>query len=164
MVFATMGSNFADFDNDGWLDMYLGTGDPTLATWSPTGCSRTSKAGGSPRSPAPPAPATCRKATASPAATGTATATSISSSRWAAPCDGDQYHNVLFQNPGQGNNWLTVKLMGKKTNRAAIGARIKVVTAGEKPLDDPPPRHLRQQLRRQPAGADDRPGQGRADR
>ena len=47
---------------------------------------------------------------------------------------GDQYHNVLFQNPGQGNNWLTVKLVGKKTNRAAIGARIKVVTAGADPL------------------------------
>jgi hypothetical protein len=29
---------------------------------------------------------------------------------------------------------LTVKLVGKKSNRAAIGARIKVVTAGEKPL------------------------------
>src|SRR5580704_8857241 len=47
---------------------------------------------------------------------------------------GDQYHNVLFQNPGQGNNSLTVKLIGKKTNRAAIGARIKVVTAGDHPL------------------------------
>ena len=48
--------------------------------------------------------------------------------------NGDKYHNVLFQNPGQGNHWLTVKLVGKKTNRAAIGARIKVVTAGETPL------------------------------
>ena len=48
--------------------------------------------------------------------------------------NGDKYHNILFQNPGQGNHWLTVKLVGKKTNRAAIGARIKVVTAGEKPL------------------------------
>jgi hypothetical protein len=47
---------------------------------------------------------------------------------------GDRYHNVLFQNPGQGNNWLNVKLVGKKTNRAAIGDRIKVVTAGAKPL------------------------------
>jgi hypothetical protein len=44
---------------------------------------------------------------------------------------GDRYHNVLFQNPGQSNHWLTVKLIGKKTNRAAIGARLKVVTAGE---------------------------------
>jgi hypothetical protein len=47
---------------------------------------------------------------------------------------GDRYHNALFQNPGQGNNWLTVKLVGKKTNRAAIGARIKVVTSGDRPL------------------------------
>ena len=35
--------------------------------------------------------------------------------------NGDKYHNILFQNPGQGNHWLTVKLVGKKTNRAAIG-------------------------------------------
>jgi hypothetical protein len=47
---------------------------------------------------------------------------------------GDRYHNVLFQNPGHDNNWLTVKLVGQKTNRAAIGARIKVVTAAEQPL------------------------------
>ena len=48
--------------------------------------------------------------------------------------NGDKYHNIMFQNPGQGNNWLTVKLVGTKTNRAAIGARIKVVTAGKEPL------------------------------
>src|SRR5580693_5900579 len=47
---------------------------------------------------------------------------------------GDQYHNVLFQNPGQGNNSLTVKLVGQKTNRSAIGARIKIVTGGDHPL------------------------------
>jgi hypothetical protein len=47
---------------------------------------------------------------------------------------GDRFHNVLFQNPGgHGNSWLNVKLVGKKTNRVAIGARIKVVTAGAKP-------------------------------
>ena len=38
------------------------------------------------------------------------------------------------ENPGQGNNWLNVKLIGKKTNRSAIGASIKVVTSGEHPL------------------------------
>src|SRR5206468_8042961 len=47
---------------------------------------------------------------------------------------GDRYHNVLFQNPGQGNHWLTVKLIGHQTNRPAIGARIKVVTTRERPL------------------------------
>jgi hypothetical protein len=48
--------------------------------------------------------------------------------------NGDKYHNVLFQNPGQGNHWLAVKLVGRKTNRAAIGARIKVVTAGDRSM------------------------------
>jgi hypothetical protein len=48
--------------------------------------------------------------------------------------NGDKYHNILFQNPGQGNQWLAVKLIGQKSNRAAIGARIKLVTAGEPPL------------------------------
>jgi hypothetical protein len=48
--------------------------------------------------------------------------------------NGDKFHNLHFQNPGQGNHWLTVKLVGKKSNRAAIGARIKIVTAGDLPL------------------------------
>jgi hypothetical protein len=34
-VFATMGSDFADFDNDGFLDFYLGTGEPSFATLVP---------------------------------------------------------------------------------------------------------------------------------
>jgi ASPIC and UnbV len=47
---------------------------------------------------------------------------------------GDKYHNILFENPGQGNHALTVKLVGKKSNRPGIGARIKAETAGDRPL------------------------------
>jgi hypothetical protein len=43
---------------------------------------------------------------------------------------GDRAHNVLFQNPGHGNHWLTVKLVGTRTNRAALGARIRVELPG----------------------------------
>ncbi len=43
---------------------------------------------------------------------------------------GDRAHNALFQNPGHGNHWLTVRLVGDKTNRAAIGARIRVDLPG----------------------------------
>ena len=42
---------------------------------------------------------------------------------------GDVYGNVLFRNPGSTNHRLRVKLVGSKTNRAAIGARIKAVVA-----------------------------------
>jgi len=40
---------------------------------------------------------------------------------------GDAYQNSLFLNPGQNkNHWIGISLEGVKTNRAAIGARIKV--------------------------------------
>jgi hypothetical protein len=34
-VLHAMGSGFGDLDNDGWLDFYLGTGDPDLLTLIP---------------------------------------------------------------------------------------------------------------------------------
>jgi FG-GAP-like repeat/ASPIC and UnbV len=134
MVFATMGSNYGDFDNDGFLDMYLGTGDPNLATLIPN---RMFKNVGGER---------FSEITASSGTGHLQKGHAVACGDWDRDGDvdlfvqtggafnGDKYHNVLFQNPGQGNHWLTVKLVGKKSNRAAIGARIKVVTAGEKPL------------------------------
>jgi hypothetical protein len=133
-VFATMGSNFADFDNDGYLDFYLGTGDPRLSTLVPNRMFK-NQAG--------------KRFVEITATAGTGhlqKGHGVACGDWdrdgnvdlfvetGGAVPGDRYHNLLFQNPGQGNHWLTVKLIGKKTNRAAIGARIKVVTAGEKPL------------------------------
>ena len=39
---------------------------------------------------------------------------------------GDQHNTRLFENPGNSNDWISVHLTGVKSNRAAIGARIKV--------------------------------------
>ena len=36
---------------------------------------------------------------------------------------GDSAYNILFQNPGHGRHWLKLKLVGTKTNRSAIGRR-----------------------------------------
>jgi ASPIC and UnbV/FG-GAP-like repeat len=134
MVFATMGSNFGDFDNDGFLDMYLATGEPNIATLVPN---RMFKNVGGER---------FSEITTSSGTGHLQKGHGVACGDWDRDGDvdlfvetggavnGDRYHDVLFQNPGQGNHWLTVKLHGKKTNRAAIGARIKVVTAGEEPL------------------------------
>ena len=39
---------------------------------------------------------------------------------------GDGYFNALWENPGFGNNWISIKLIGPQTNRSAIGARIRI--------------------------------------
>jgi hypothetical protein len=39
---------------------------------------------------------------------------------------GDRYYSALYKNPGSGNNWIDIRLVGVKTNRSAIGARIKL--------------------------------------
>jgi hypothetical protein len=134
MVFATMGSNYGDFDNDGFLDIYLATGEPDVATLIPN---RMFKNVGGKR---------FSEITGTSGTGHLQKGHGVACGDWdrdgdidlfvetGGPTNGDKFRNVLFQNPGQGNHWLTVKLVGKKTNRAAIGARIKVVTAGEKPL------------------------------
>lgn len=40
--------------------------------------------------------------------------------------EGDLSNNILFENPGNANHWVTVFLEGKTCNRNAMGARIKV--------------------------------------
>jgi hypothetical protein len=127
MVFQTMGSNFADFDNDGWLDMYLGTGEPNIATIVPNRMFKNVGGRSFAEITAPSGTGNLQKGHG------------VACGDWDRDGDvdlfiqmggvinGDKYHNILFQNPGQGNRWLTIKLIGQKTNRAAIGARIKVV-------------------------------------
>jgi hypothetical protein len=44
---------------------------------------------------------------------------------------GDSHPLRLFENPGHGHGWLSVRLVGVRTNRAAIGARIKLTVENE---------------------------------
>ena len=39
---------------------------------------------------------------------------------------GDGFPNALFENPGHGGRWLSVRLEGTESNRAGIGARIRI--------------------------------------
>jgi hypothetical protein len=133
LVFATMGSNFTDLDNDGWLDMYLGTGNPMIGTLVPNRMFL--NVGGERFS----------EITASARTGHLQKGHSVACGDWdrdgnvdvfiqmGGAIPGDRYHNILFQNPGHDNNWLNVRLVGRQTNRSAIGARITVTTTGDKP-------------------------------
>jgi hypothetical protein len=133
LVFATMGSNYSDFDNDGFLDMHLGTGDPKLGTLVPNRMFKNVEG------------RRFAEITASSRTGHLQKGHAVACGNWVRDGDldlfeemggvvnGDKYHNVLFQNPGQGNHSLTLKLIGCKTNRAAIGARIKLITSETPP-------------------------------
>lgn len=125
-VCLTMGCNFGDLDNDGWLDFYLGTGNPDFATLIPNRMFRNAEG---------------RYFQDVTTATGTGHLQKGHGVSFAdldndgdqdvytvmgGAYTGDNYRNALFLNPGNSNQWLKLKLEGVRANRAAIGARIKV--------------------------------------
>ena len=164
MVFAAMGSNFGDLDNDGFLDMYLGTGDPDLGMLVPNRAFRNVNG---------------RRFAEITGSTGTGHL----QKGHAVACgdydddgdvdifiemggslNGDKYHNILFRNPGQGHHWLTVKLIGQEDQPGGDRAAHQAGDRGRGADDDPPTYLVGQQLRGQPPAPDDRAGEGRAGR
>lgn len=129
--YATMGSNFGDLDNDGFLDMYLGTGDPAFSTLVPNRLIRNING------------ERFIEITSSSGTGNLQKGHSVACGDWdrdgnvdifiqmGGAVNGDKYHNILFQNPGHDNAWCSIKLIGEQSNRAAIGARIKIVTSGD---------------------------------
>jgi hypothetical protein len=123
----TMGANFGDLDNDGWLDFYVGTGNPDLSVLIPNRMFRNdggrrfqdvTTSGGFGQ---------LQKGHAVAFGDINNSGTQDIYSVVGGAVESDHAHNQLFRNPGHGNNWLKLKLEGVKTNRAAIGARVTVV-------------------------------------
>ncbi|WP_165251496.1 CRTAC1 family protein [Paludisphaera soli] len=131
--YAAMGSNFADFDNDGFLDFYLGTGEPSFATLIPNRMFKNVDGKRFAEITASAGVGHLQKGHAVACGDYDRDGDVDLFVQVGGAVDGDRYHNVLFRNPGQGRRSLTMKLVGEKSNRAALGARIKVTTGGPNP-------------------------------
>ena len=125
-VVLPMGCNFGDLDNDGWLDAYFGVGQPNFDVVIPNRLFRSDQG------------RTFQDVTTS------AHVGHLQKGHGVAfgdiDNDGDQdifeqmggfydadvAQNVLYENPGHGNHWITLRLQGWRTNRAAVGARLRV--------------------------------------
>jgi hypothetical protein len=130
-VFMPMGANFGDIDNDGFLDIYLGTGNPSYGTLVPNVLLRN------------------RDGQAFVDVTASSGTGELHKGHGIAFADldqdgddeivaeiggatpGDSHPLRVFENPGHGNDWINLRLVGARSNRAAVGARIKVTVENE---------------------------------
>jgi hypothetical protein len=127
-VLLAMSANFGDLDNDGYLDMLLGTGAPDLTTLVPNRAMRND--GGKRFQDVTTAGGFGNVQKGHGIAFGDLDNDGDQDIYMSigGAYEGDVYYNALYENPGHGNASLKLKLVGVKSNRAAIGARIKVTT------------------------------------
>jgi tetratricopeptide (TPR) repeat protein len=125
-VFMPMGANFGDIDNDGFLDIYLGTGNPSYASLVPNVLLRNHDGKYFSDVTASSGTGELHKGHGIAFADLQNSGYEDIIAEVGGATPGDSHTLRVFENPGNGNDWISVKLVGVKTNRAAIGARIKV--------------------------------------
>jgi len=131
-VLMPMGANFGDVDNDGYLDFYLGTGGPSYASLVPNVLFRNHEGKYFADITASSGTGHLQKGHGIAFADINNDGDEDIFAELGGATQGDKYFSALFRNPGHhGNNWITIKLVGVKTNRAAIGARIKLTLDSE---------------------------------
>jgi hypothetical protein len=129
-VLLTMGSNYGDLDNDGWLDLHLGTGDPDLGTLVPNRTFRNDGRGGFQDITTSGGFGHLQKghgvAFADLDDDGDLDLYQVMGGAFEA----DHFRNALYENPGQGHHFIEVELEGVRANRPGIGARLRLVATG----------------------------------
>ncbi|WP_162601542.1 FG-GAP-like repeat-containing protein [Occallatibacter savannae] len=125
-VYMPMGSNFGDIDNDGYLDFYLGVGQPSYAALLPHVLFRNNEGKSFVDVTESSGTGELHKGHGIAFADLRRRGSEDIVAQIGGAVPGDKHSMRVFENPGSSNDWLNVRLVGVKSNREASGAQIHV--------------------------------------
>ncbi len=124
-VVLSMGANFGDIDNDGYPDAYFGTGMPDLRALLPNRMLRNGEGQGFEDVTVGGGFGSLHKGHGISFGDVDNDGDQDIYQVLGAAFEGDVAPNVLYENPGNGNGWLTLFVEGVHANRDALGARVR---------------------------------------
>jgi hypothetical protein len=125
-VFMTMGSNFGDVDNDGYLDVYLGEGQPSYGALLPHELLRNKEGKTFVDITESSGTGELHKGHGIAFADLTRQGREDIVAEIGGAVPGDKHNMRVFAAPANANDWINLRLVGVKTNREAAGAQIQV--------------------------------------
>ena len=124
----TMGSNFGDLNNDGFLDFYAGTGDPDYRSIQPNRMFLNNRGESFDDVTFHGRFGHLQKGHGVSFADFDRDGDLDIHAVMGGAYEGSVYQNALFENPGGWNNhWIGISLRGNKTNKLAVGVRIEIM-------------------------------------
>ena len=125
-VFLPMGAGFGDLDGDGLLDVYLATGRPGYSCLVPNVLLRNVAGDHFEDATAGSGTGHLQKGHGVGMADFDADGDLDLFVQLGGATPGDRSYNALFRNPGHGHRWVSIRLVGTRSNRSAIGVRLRV--------------------------------------
>ena len=129
-VWMPMAANFGDVNNDGFLDMYLGMGSPSFTSVMPHELLLNMGGKSFVNATAASGMGELHKGHGIAFADLDRDGDEDVVAEVGGAVPADRHALRLFENPGNQNHWINLKLKGVKSNRAALGARVSLTVGG----------------------------------